>query len=106
MEAKYPLVGEWFRRNTPERAVVLSSLHSGAIRMYGGRQTIRWDHIPPSAFGATIERLVASGYEPYLALDVPSEPPMFEERFRSALIHTEPIARVRVVSIYKIVSAL
>ena len=31
-EAKYALVGEWFRQNTSERAVVLSSLHSGAIR--------------------------------------------------------------------------
>ena len=65
-EAKYALVGEWFRRNTSERAVVLSSLHSGAIRLYGSRPTIRWDEIPGDSLDATIERLVASGYEPYL----------------------------------------
>jgi hypothetical protein len=105
LEAKYPLVGEWFRTNTPDRAVVLSSLHSGAIRMYAGRQTIRWDYIPPEALVPTIERLTAAGYEPYLALDLPSEPPMFEERFANQPIQAEPVARVRVINIYRIVSA-
>jgi len=105
MEAKYPLVGEWFRNNTSDRAVVLSSLHSGAIRMYGERQTIRWDYIPANALNQTVERLVDSGYEPYLALDLPSEPPLFEERFGSESVSAEPVARVRVVNIYKFVSA-
>ena len=103
-EAKYALVGEWFRQNTSERAVVLSSLHSGAIRLYGSRPTIRWDEIPGGSLDATIERLVASGYEPYLALDTPSEPPTYEERFRSQSANAEPIARVRVVNIYKFAS--
>jgi hypothetical protein len=104
-ETKYPLVGEWFRRNTSERAVVLSSLHSGAIRLYGKRPTIRWDEIPAGALDATIDRLFASGYEPYLALDTPSEPPLYEERFRDQSADAEPIARVRVVYIYKFTSA-
>ena len=103
-EAKYALVGEWFRRNTSERAVVLSSLHSGAIRMYGRRPTIRWDEIPGDALDATIERLMASDYEPYLALDTPSEPPIYEDRFGGQSANAEPIARVRVVSIYKFAS--
>ena len=52
LEAKYPLVGEWFRANTSDKAVVLSSLHSGTIRMYGERpdgitsRRMRW--APPS----------------------------------------------------------
>ena len=104
-EAKYVLVGEWFERHTSERAVVLSSLHSGAIRLYGKRPTIRWDEIPGDALDATIERLVTSGYEPYLALDTPSEPPMYEDRFRGQSANAEPIARVRVVYIYKFESA-
>ncbi len=103
-EGKYALVGEWFRRNTSERAVVLSSLHSGAIRLYGSRPTIRWDEIPGDSLDATIERLVASGYEPYLALDTPSEPPIYKERFEGQSASAEPIARVRVVYIYKFAS--
>jgi dolichyl-phosphate-mannose-protein mannosyltransferase len=103
-EAKFPLVGEWFKRNTSDRAVVLSSLHSGAIRLYGKRPTIRWDEIPPDALDATIDRLTASGYEPYLALDTPSEPALYEERFRTQSAHAEPIARVRVAYIYKFTS--
>jgi hypothetical protein len=103
-EEKYSLVGAWFRENTAERTIVLSSLHSGAIRLYSGRQTLRWDHIPEHALGATIEKLAALGYDAYLALDLPSEPPMFEERFRGESVTVEPVARVRVVNIYKFVS--
>ena len=40
LEAKYALVGEWFKRNTSERVVVLAGLHSGSIRLYGERETI------------------------------------------------------------------
>ena len=105
LEAKYALTGEWFRNNTSERAVVLASLHSGTIRMYGDRQSIRWDQIPQSALGETVQRLVAAGYEPYLALDLPSEPPLFEERFHDKSEGVEQIARVRVVNIYKFMSA-
>ena len=105
LEAKYALTGEWFRNNTSERAVVLASLHSGTIRMYGERQSIRWDQIPQSALGETVQRLVAAGYEPYLALDLPSEPPLFEERFHDKSVGIEQIARVRVVNIFKFMSA-
>jgi hypothetical protein len=80
---------------------VLSSLHSGAIRLYSGRQTLRWDEIPENALDATITTLVGLGYEPYLALDTPSEPPLFDERFKSQTAIAEPLARVRVVIIYK-----
>ena len=104
-EAKYALVGDWFARHTPERTVVLAALHSGTIRMYGGRQTIRWDRIPDTALAATLRRLSASGYEPYLALDLPTEPPLFEERFRGQPVNVEQVARVRVVNIYRFVSA-
>ncbi len=100
-ESKFVLVGEWFRTQTSDRAVVLSSLHSGTIRMYGLRQTLRWDEIPTAALRQTIDRLVSAGYEPYLALDSPGEPEMFAERFPGELDRAEPHARVRVVTIYR-----
>ena len=105
LEAKYALAGEWFKANTSERVVVLAGLHSGTIRLYGERATIRWDQIPEQALTATLRALMEAGYEPYLALDLPSEPPLFEERFKGQPLHTEQIARVRVVNIYKFVSA-
>ncbi len=105
LEAKYRLAGEWFKSNTSERVVVLSSLHSGTIRMYGDRDTIRWDQIPDHALNATLGALIAAGREPYLVLDLPSEPPEFETRFRGQPLHMEQIARVRVVNIYRLLSA-
>jgi hypothetical protein len=106
LEAKYALTGEWFRTHTSDRAVVLAALHSGSIRLYGRRQTIRWDQIPSDKLGATVRSLMTAGYEPYLALDVATEPPIFAERFHAAPeTLAEPIARVRVVNIYRFVSA-
>jgi hypothetical protein len=105
LEAKYPLVGEWFRKNTSERVVVLAGLHSGPIRFYGDRQTIRWDQIPERALSGTIATLIAEGFEPYLALDAPSEPALFTARFGGIPINAQQVARVRVVSIYKFMSA-
>ena len=43
--------------------------------------------------------------DPYLALDEPSEPPLFAERFGGLPRSAEPVARVRVVNIYRFVSA-
>ena len=105
LEAKYPITGEWFAAHTPEHAVVLAGLHSGAIRLYGQRATIRWDEIPRRALAPTIAALVAAGREPYLALDAPSEPPLFDARFAEESVNIEQVARVRVVNIYKFVSA-
>jgi hypothetical protein len=106
LEGKYALAGEWFKTHTTDRAVVLAGLHSGSLRMYGGRETIRWDQMPSGTLAATIRNLTAAGYEPYLALDTPSEPPLFAERFRSEPdVKAEPIARVRVVNVYRFMSA-
>lgn len=105
-EAKYALAGHWIAAHTPERAVVLAGLHSGSVRFYGGRQTIRWDQIPSDKLSATLQNLKAAGYEPYLVLDVPSEPPLFAERFRGdPSVRMEQIGRVRVVNFYQFMSA-
>ena len=103
-EAKYALAGEWIQTHLPERAVVLAALHSGSIRFYGNRQTIRWDQIPADKLSPTLRNLEAAGYQPYLALDGASEPPLFAERFRAdPAVQTEQIGRVRVVNIYRFV---
>ena len=105
LESKYALVGEWIDAHLPQRAVVFAGQHSGSIRYYGHRQTIRWDQIPEDKMSATLHNLEAAGYEPYLALDTASEPPLFDERFRQdPAVRTEQIGRVRVVNFYRFVS--
>lgn len=105
LEAKYQLAGDWIESHLPERAVVFAGLHSGSIRFYGNRQTIRWDQIPSDKLSPSLRNLEAAGYEPYLALDAASEPPLFAERFRAdPAVQTEQIGRVRVVNFYRFAS--
>jgi hypothetical protein len=106
LELKYSLAGAWIDGHLPQRAVVFAGQHSGSIRYYGHRQTIRWDQIPEDKMSATLHNLEAAGYEPYLALDVAGEPPRFDERFRQdPAVRTEQIGRIRVVNFYRFVSA-
>lgn len=107
LEAKYRLAGEWIQTHLPERAVVLAELHSGSIRLYGGRQTIRWSRIPSDKLAPTLRNLAAAGYEPYLALDASAdEPSLFADQFRSDPAgQPEPIGRIRVVNIYRFAPA-
>lgn len=85
--------------------MVFAGLHSGSIRFYGKRQTIRWDQIPSDKLSPTLHNLEAAGYKPYLALDTGSEPPLFVERFRTdPAVQTEQIGRVRVVNFHRFAS--
>ena len=106
LEAKYELAGQWIDKHLPARAVVFAAQHSGSVRYYGHRQSIRWDQVPSDKMSATLHNLEEAGYEPYLALDVASEPPLFDARFRQdPAVRTEQIGRVRVVNFYRFVSA-
>jgi hypothetical protein len=95
-EAKYPAVAAWISANTFPNAVVLASLHSGSIRFYAGRETIRWDQIPVGSLGATHRALDAAGYPILVALDGMDEMTGFEQRFRIELLEwrIEPIATI------------
>ena len=52
LEARYPLAGEWVNVNTPLDSVVMANQHSGSLRWYGKRQTIRWDFVEPERLAA------------------------------------------------------
>jgi hypothetical protein len=84
-ESKYPIVGGWIDDHTPGRAVILAGLHSGSIEYYAGRQTVRWDEIPPGSLVASVRSLTGAGHPVYLALDAPSEGQRFASRFREDL---------------------
>lgn len=84
-EAKYPQLGEWVRSHTTAAAVVISGLHSGSLRYYGGRDTLRWDEMPGDQLFASVASLEAHGHEVFVALDVPSEGERFRQRFELEL---------------------
>jgi hypothetical protein len=79
-ERKYAAAADYVARRLPENAAVLSMQHSGSVRYYSGRTTVRFDHIPPAQLDATLTTLAASGYRPYILLE-PWEVPQFQKRY-------------------------
>ena len=110
MEARYPLAGEWINVNTPQTSVVMANQHSGSLRWYGKRQTIRWDFISPDALVTTVRDLQSHGATVYVALEG-DEVAMFDQRFAGAIDQRSPIGelvidhvgRVRNVSFRRLV---
>ncbi len=79
-ERKYPLAGEFVRNQLPETAFVLARQHSGSIRYYANRPTLRWDLLAPTHLDQVLAILRAQGYEPFLVVDA-GEYESFRQRF-------------------------
>ena len=84
LEARYPLAGEWVNINTPGNSVVLANQHSGSLRWYGKRQTLRWDFIAPADLAKTVRELESHGATVYVALEG-AEVEMFDSRFADVI---------------------
>ena len=104
MEARYPLAGDWINVNTPPESVVLANQHSGSLRWYGKRQTIRWDFIDPSQLTQTVQELQSHGAIVYVALEG-DEVAMFDQRFAGVIdqLQVDHVGRVRNVSFRRLV---
>ena len=76
-ESKYPRAGGFVSQRLPATAFVLAAQHSGSIRYYSGRPTLRWDMLDAGSLDRAIASLRRAGYEPYAVLDVEED-----ERFR------------------------
>jgi hypothetical protein len=68
---------------TPENVVVLSVQHSGSVRHYAHRVTLRYDWLAADQLDAAIHELAAKGHEAYLVVD-DWERKEFEARFSAA----------------------
>jgi hypothetical protein len=68
-ERKYPEVGSYVRDRLPPTAFVMAAQHSGSIRYYSGRPTLRWDQLDAASLDRAIGSLRRAGYEPYVVLD-------------------------------------
>ncbi len=83
-EQKYPAVGAYARDHLPPSAVLFAMQHSGSLRYYSGRLTVRWDVVDRAALDRAVEVLRSRGQEPYAVVDLPEEDAAFRERFDAA----------------------
>lgn len=79
-ERRFAVVGEFVRDGLPENAILLSMQHSGSLRYYSGRQTLRWDLLEPEWLERSLTFLREQGYRPFLVLEE-WEQPLFTQRF-------------------------
>jgi hypothetical protein len=79
-EQKYADVGRYIDRHLPANAVVFAMQHSGSIRYYSGRPTLRYDELDADWLDRALAHLEATGMEPYVVLEE-WEVPRFRERF-------------------------
>ena len=70
-ESKYVEVARVVESLTNPNAVIISAQHSGTLRYYAGRMTLRWDVGDPAWLDRTVSWLAANGRDPYLVLEEP-----------------------------------
>jgi hypothetical protein len=68
-ERKYPLAGAFVRDNLPPVAFILAAQHSGSVRYYANRPTLRWDLLAPRRLDHAVAALRAEGFEPFVVVD-------------------------------------
>jgi hypothetical protein len=94
-ERRYIDVARFVESHTDARAVVLALQHSGTLRMYAGRLTLRFDQLDPAWFERAVMFLQASGRRPYVVLQ-DDERTLFEQRFgrsAQAMLERPPLAQ-------------
>jgi len=79
-ERKYVDVGRYLADRTDSRAVILSFQHSGSIRLYTDRLTLRWDQLDVAWLDRAVEHLISIGRHPYIVVDG-DEAPLFRRLF-------------------------
>jgi hypothetical protein len=68
-EAKYVEVARVVESLTDPDAVMISADHSGSLRYYAGRLTLRWDTGDPAWLDRTVSWLAGHGHHPYFVLE-------------------------------------
>jgi hypothetical protein len=82
-ERKYVDVGRWVADHTEPDAVILSHQHSGSLRLYAGRLTLRFDILEPEWLDRAVAWLQSTGHHPYVVLDG-GEVERFRARFANS----------------------
>jgi hypothetical protein len=82
-DQRYPAVAWLVRRFTASNSVIISGQHSGSLRYYAGRLTLRYDRLDPQWLDRAVAWLRDHGVRPYILLD-DGERPLFRDRFGAA----------------------
>lgn len=68
-ERRYVDVGRYIAAHMEPRAVMLSFQHSGSIRHYADRLTLRWDQLDVVWLDRAVDYLASTGRHPYIVVD-------------------------------------
>jgi hypothetical protein len=97
-ERRYLDVARFVTDHTEPGAVVLSHQHSGTLRLYADRLTLRYDVLDPEWLDRALAYLQSTGRRPYLVLDA-AEVDEFRRRFsgqsRIGALDWPPLATLR-----------
>jgi hypothetical protein len=69
LEAKIADVADHVRRATSDNSVVLAGQHSGSVRYYAGRVTMRWDALPEDWLDKAVAWMAERGVHTYALFD-------------------------------------
>lgn len=109
-ERRYTVTADWLAGHTAAETLVFAGQHSGSIRHYGARTTIRWDLLDPADIGPIVWEAHRRGRLAVAALDR-DEQPVFRDRFAAAMapsgsehssVHLLPLMQLRDVQIWEI----
>jgi hypothetical protein len=69
LEHRYIDVARYVDQNTPANAAILCMQHSGTLRFYAGRLTVRYDWLDAPWLARAARDLQAAGYHPYAVIE-------------------------------------
>ena len=84
-ETRYAKAGDYVARHTDARAVIVSMQHSGSVRYYSDRTTVRYDVLDPKRFDEQMDTLLKMRFRPYILLES-WEVGEFKQRFLSQAV--------------------
>jgi len=96
IEAAYPEVAEHVRKATPQNSVVLAMNHSGSVRYYAGRVTLRWDNLQADWLDRAVAWMAERGVHTYALLDefeLPEVVKHFKGQQLVAILEGPPVFR-------------
>ena len=102
-EARYPQTAARVASLTPPASIVFAAQHSGSLRHYANRTTLRWELLRPEDLAPVLDALSARGLAAFVVLEG-AEQQRFRDRFAGALqtVAMLPLAQVRDVQVWEL----
>ena len=79
-ERRYATIAQLVERATAPSSIILASIHTGPLRYYAGRDTMRFDLLDEAWLDRAVAWLTEHGRQPYFLIE-DWERPIFEKRF-------------------------